>query len=57
MRVDFFYVYVLMRIVDEGGRDNGIKKGGGDTKGTVGRQDGEGLDVEVVGVLMWWWGG
>ena len=53
MCVDLFYFYVLTRVVNEGGRDNGIKKGGGDTKGTVGGEDGEGLDVEVMGLLMW----
>lgn len=52
MRVDLLYLDVLARVVNEGGRDSGIKKGGGDTKGTVGREDGEGLDVEVVGLLM-----
>ena len=51
MCVDLFHVYVLKRVVDQGGRDDGIKKGGGDTQGTIWRKDGESLDVEVVGLL------
>ena len=53
MCVDFFHVYVLTRIVEEGGGDDGVKKGGRDAKGTVGRKNGEGLNVEVVGLLRW----
>ena len=37
--------------MDKGGGDDGIKKSGGDTQGTVWSKDGEGLDVQVVGLL------
>ena len=37
--------------MNEGGGDDSIKKGGCDAQETVWRKDGEGLDVEVVGLL------
>ena len=51
MCIDLFHVYVLRRVVDKGGRDDGIKKGGGDTQGTIGRKDSESMDVEIMGLL------
>ena len=41
--------------MNKGGGDDGIKKGGGDAQGTVWGEDGEGLDIEVVGLLGRGW--
>lgn len=56
MCVDLFDVYILPWVVGESCRYDGVEKGGGETKGTVGREDGESLNVEVVRLLLgWWW--
>lgn len=55
MRVDLLDVYILPRTVGEGGGNDGVKERSGDTEVAVRGQDGEGLDVEVVGLLVWWW--
>lgn len=39
----------------EGRGDDGVEEGGGDAEGTVGGEYGEGLDVEIVRLLLWGW--
>lgn len=54
MCINLFHIYILTRIVGESCRDDSVKEGSGDAEGPVGGEDGEGLDVQVVGLLLWW---
>ena len=57
MCINFLHIDILTRIVGEGGGDDGVKERGGYAEGAIGREDSESLNVEVVGLLIWRWGG
>ena len=57
MRVDLSHIYALTRIVNEGGGNDGIEQRGGDSERAIGREDGESLNVDIVGLLTGCWCG